>query len=88
MYYPYFLTYMLSGLCISVVVLIWALNNGQFHDQKRARFLPLEDRQDRPPAKTSRISRIEIFGLFGLACGGLMAIAMVLTFAIIRSSGG
>ena len=79
---------MLSGLCISVVVLIWALNNGQFHDQKRARFLPLEDRQDRPPAKISRISRIEIFGLFGLACGGLMAIAMVLTFAIIRSSGG
>ena len=88
MYYPYFLTYMLTGFLISVGVLIWAISKGQFTDQQRARYLPLEDRPDRTPLKISKISRIEIFGLFGLACGGLVAIAMVLTFAILRSSGG
>jgi cbb3-type cytochrome oxidase maturation protein len=34
---------MVAGLVISLVVFFWALKNGQFKDQKRARFLPLEE---------------------------------------------
>ena len=46
MYYPYFIAYMAIGFTISLVVFFWALNTGQFKDQQRARFIPLES--DRP----------------------------------------
>ena len=86
MYYPYFLTYMLIGFVLSLAIFLWALNNGQFKDQKRARFLPLEGIGDAVPAKAPKIGRIETYALFGLACAGLIIIAMVLTaFGFLRS---
>ena len=57
MYYPYFLAYMVSGFVISLVVLFWALRNGQFKDQQRARFLPLEVGLEAEPVKVSKIDR-------------------------------
>ena len=49
MYYPYFIAYMAAGFIISLVVFFWALNSGQFKDQQRARFLPLQnDLQTKP----------------------------------------
>ena len=57
MYYPYFLAYMVSGFVISLVVLFWALRNGQFKDQQRARFLPLEVGLETEPVKVSRVGR-------------------------------
>jgi cbb3-type cytochrome oxidase maturation protein len=46
MYYPYFIAYMAAGFIISLVVFFWALNSGQFKDQQRARFLPLQNDLD------------------------------------------
>ena len=46
MYYPYFLTYMALGLGITLIVFAWALKNGQFKEQQRARFLPLHEAPD------------------------------------------
>lgn len=43
MYYPYFLTYILTGVFIGLAVFLWALKSGQFSEQQRARFLALED---------------------------------------------
>lgn len=43
MYYPFFLTYILTGVIIALIVFIWALKNGQFSDQQRARFLAIEN---------------------------------------------
>ena len=54
MYYPYFIAYMSAGFVISIVVFIWALNNGQFKDQQRARFIPLENDPNPNPAPPSR----------------------------------
>ena len=85
MYYPYFITYMLSGLALSLLVFFWALRNGQFRDQQRARFIPLDNEGESPPGKVSRIGKIETYALFGLACGGLLSTVMVLTFALIRA---
>jgi cbb3-type cytochrome oxidase maturation protein len=82
MYFPYFITYISIGLVISIVVFIWAIKNGQFKDQQRARFLPLEDDSDRSAAETNRISRYEIYALFILAIGGLGASAAVLIYSI------
>lgn len=86
MYYPYFITYMLIGLVISFFVFLWALNNGQFKDQKRARFLPLQGEQESKPHHVSRMSRIELYALALIATTGLMACAAVLVFALIRAS--
>ena len=54
----------------------------QFGDQQRARFLPLMDAEDQPPVKTTRIHRIEIYGLFFLAVAGLSATGAVLAYAL------
>ena len=84
MYYPYFITYMLLGLAASLIVFIWALNNNQFKDQQRARFLPLHGETTSEPVRASRISRIEVCALFGLACVGLLLITAVLGFGILK----
>jgi cbb3-type cytochrome oxidase maturation protein len=86
MYYPYFITYMLIGLVLGFLVFLWALNNGQFKDQKRARFLPLQDERETRPRHVSRVSRIELYALVVLATTGLMACAAVLIFALLRPS--
>jgi nitrogen fixation-related uncharacterized protein len=82
MYFPYFITYMAIGFGISLAVFLWALERGQFRDQRRARFLPLEGAPAAEPAKLSRKGLIETGGLFALACCGLAASASVIIFAL------
>lgn len=84
MYYPYFLTYMLAGFIISILVFFWALHNRQFKDQQRARFLPLQGGDRAEPVKVSKMNRIEGYALLGLACLGLLTTAAVLIFALVR----
>lgn len=83
MYFPYFITYMMVGLAISLTVFFWALKNGQFKDQQRARFLPLEGEQEPPVEKVSNIRRYEIYALMFLAFAGLAASAAVLVFSLL-----
>ena len=87
MYYPYFLAYMVSGFVISLVVLLWALRNGQFKDQDRARFLPLEDKPVPGPAKLSRMGRWQTVILVALACSGLVATAAAIVISLIVAGG-
>ncbi|MCF8028769.1 MAG: cbb3-type cytochrome oxidase assembly protein CcoS [Desulfobacteraceae bacterium] len=82
MYFPYFIAYMGIGITLAVVVFIWALKNGQFNDQQRARFLPLEAEADAGGAKSSSMGRLETYVLAFLACAGLAASAAVLIFAL------
>jgi len=82
-YFPYFITYIAVGFIISLTVFIWALKNNQFSDQRRARFLPLENEKVADAAPVSAISRYEIYGLLLLACAGLLASAAVLVFALL-----
>jgi cbb3-type cytochrome oxidase maturation protein len=88
MYYPYFIAYMASGFVISIVVFFWALNNGQFKDQQRARFIPLENDLKRNPvkAKVSRFARIEITALFSLVCICLACSVAVVVFALMKAA--
>lgn len=82
MYFPYFITYIIIGFAVSLVVFFWALNNGQFRDQQRARFLPLEDEPEPRAFNVSRINRYEMYALLFLACAGLISSAAVLVFAL------
>ena len=86
MYYPYFLTYMALGLGVTLIVFFWALNSGQFKEQQRARYLPLHEAPDPPPAKPSRFIRLEISLLFVMVALGLSASAAVIIFAPIHGS--
>jgi len=84
MYYPYFLAYMVSGFVISLIVLLWALKNGQFKDQQRARFLPLEVGLETEPVKESKIGKIEAYALIVVASLGLFGTAATLLFSIFK----
>jgi len=85
MYYPYFIAYMAAGFVISILVFFWALNNGQFNDQQRARFIPLQDDLETAPLKASRFARAEIYVMFALACLGLATSAAVVTLALLQA---
>ena len=86
MYYPYYIAYMAAGFVVSIVVFIWALNNGQFKDQQRARFIPLETDLNTEPLKASRFARIETIALFSLVCICLACSVAVITFALMKSA--
>ena len=85
MYYPYFIAYMAAGFVISIAVFFWALNRGQFKDQQRARFLPLENEPGAKPVKLSWIARIETWTMFALACSGLAATMVAVLLTLLRS---
>ena len=86
MYFPYFITYMVVGFVISLAVFFWALRNGQFKDQQRARFLPLEDEHEKPIAKISTFKRYEAYALVLLSLAGLAASGAVLLFALLNAN--
>ena len=86
MYFPYFITYMAVGFVISLVVFLWAIKNGQFKDQKRARFLPLEDELEPSVAKVSTFKRYEVYILLFLALAGLAASGAVLVFSLLNAN--
>ena len=77
---------MLAGFVISLLVFFWALRHGQFREQERARFLPLQGEPETEPVPRSGISRIEVYALVFLACAGLIATGAVLVFALVRGS--
>jgi cbb3-type cytochrome oxidase maturation protein len=77
---------MSAGFVISIVVFIWALNNGQFKDQQRARFIPLESDLQTEPVKASRFARIQTIALFSLVCICLSCSVAVITFALIKAA--
>ncbi len=85
MYYPYFIAYMAAGFAISIAVFFWALNQGQFKDQERARFLPLQNESGANPVKLSRLARIETWTMFVLACSGLATTAVMVLIVLLRS---
>jgi cbb3-type cytochrome oxidase maturation protein len=86
MYFPFFIAYMIVGFAISLLVFYWALHNGQFNDQQRARYLPLEGGVNRSaPVKLPMVKRIETFTLFLLAGCGLLATAIGLVVIITRA---
>ena len=84
MYFPFFVAYMAVGFAVSLGVFFWALGRGQFSDQQRARYLPLDEEVDRGPAKVSRMNRLEAYALLALATSGLLASGGVLLFSLLR----
>lgn len=84
MYYPFFLTYILTGVLIGGSVFLWALKSGQFTQQQRARFLALEDVH--PGAETaSGKAKLEIYCIFYLALSTIVASVALVGYALFFS---
>jgi cbb3-type cytochrome oxidase maturation protein len=79
MYYPYFLAYILTGVFIGIAVFLWALKNGQFSDQQRARFLALEEGR---PEAASHGSGFQLYFIFYLALAGVAASFALVGYAL------
>ena len=86
MYFPYYIAYMIIGFLLTLVVFFWALNQGQFKDQNRARYIPLEADVNRKPTKVSRFARIETYGLFALVGITLIASVAAIAFSLIKAN--
>ena len=86
MYFPYFIAYILIGVMLAALVFVWAIREGQFKDQKRARFLQLEDEPQAVPIETRKMHAWEIYGLLFLALAGLATSAAVLIFSYLISA--
>jgi hypothetical protein len=64
-----------------LILFIWALKNGQFRDQQRARYLPVDEEEPQPVGPVSRGAHIQSYILIGLMAFGLLAIVWVVIYA-------
>ena len=87
MYFPFFLAYMAAGFVICLAVFFWALNRGQFRDQQRARFLPLEDKPSSGPVRLSKGGRVQSVILLAMACSGLVASIVAVVLSLMAAGG-
>jgi cbb3-type cytochrome oxidase maturation protein len=85
MYFPYFIAYMTAGLIISALVFLWALKSGQFREQQRARYLPLDPDMGGGPESVSKFHRVHPYLLFGLVFLILLASVVFVVFVLVKS---
>ena len=86
MYYPFFIVYLIVGFAVTLWAFWWALRNGQFKDQQRARFLPLDEEGEQAAVTVTRFHRYQAYLLLALAGSGMLALAAAVVYIII--SGG
>ena len=87
MYFPYFMAYMGLGLAVTLPVFAWALKTGQFKEQGRARYLPIEpDDEGRAGRNPSKFAVWEVWTLMFMAILGLAACAATVVFSLIRAN--
>ena len=86
MYFPYYIAYMTSGFFLTLVVFFWALNQGQFNDQNRARYIPLKADIESKPLQPSRFARLETYALFVLVGIALAASMAVVTYSLFKAN--
>ncbi len=86
-YIPWVLLIILS-LWVSLAAFFWALKQGQFSEQERARYLPLRS-EISPPiiAHPSRPTR-EVYALLAVLCMGLLGLLVTLIVTVVSRTGG
>ena len=82
MVYLAWLSLVAVGIGISIMVFLWALKNGQFADQARARYLPLAEEGPLQPAEISRRLPAEVYALTIIITLGILSIVSTITLTI------
>jgi cbb3-type cytochrome oxidase maturation protein len=59
--YLLFIIFIFSGLFFGILAFLWALKSGQFKEQERARYLPIEDEQEKPDNVVSRSDKLQSY---------------------------
>jgi len=81
------ITLVAISLGISLFAFLWAMRTGQFSDQARARFLPLNDSlRAQGPEKPTGLPA-EIYALLGIAGIALAGIFLVIILSLGRAQG-
>jgi cbb3-type cytochrome oxidase maturation protein len=81
MVYFFFILFLFSGLIFGILVFMWALKNGQFKDQQRARYLAIDEDEIEPVRQVSGSNRYPRVALMGLLIFGLLSIATIVVYA-------
>lgn len=82
MVYIAWLSLIAVGIGISIMVFLWALKNGQFSDQGRARYLPLGEEISLRPVEVSKRLPREVYALIIIIALGILSIASTITLTI------
>ena len=82
MVYVAWLTLIATGIGTSIIVFLWALKNGQFADQGRARYLPLGEEVPLRPVDVSKRLPREVYALIIIIALGILSIASTITLTI------
>ncbi len=79
--YPLFIIFIFSGLFFGIIVFLWALKSGQFKEQQRARYLAIEDEEEKPDFVVSLSAKLQVYELFGFIIVGILVSASVVIYA-------
>ena len=82
MVYIAWLSLIAAGIGTSIMVFLWALKNGQFADQGRARYLPLGEEFPLHPVEVSKRLPVEVYALIIIIALGILSIVSTLTLTI------
>jgi cbb3-type cytochrome oxidase maturation protein len=86
--YPYWISLVTISLSVSLVAFVWALRDGQFSDQGRARFLPLSDEFPRQPVEYPSKLTLEAYVLLSIVVLGSFGIVGSLVLSLWRFKQG
>jgi cbb3-type cytochrome oxidase maturation protein len=82
MFYLGWLMLIAVGVGASIGVFVWALKTGQFTDQQRARYLPLQNEQlELPQAQSPRLPA-EVYALILIVILGIICFISTITLTI------
>jgi cbb3-type cytochrome oxidase maturation protein len=87
MYFPTWISLVMVSLGLSLAAFAWGLGSGQFSDQGRARYLPLQDEHHTPPVRTSWKIGAEIYVLFFVVAMGLVGMVAAVVLSFCRAKG-
>jgi cbb3-type cytochrome oxidase maturation protein len=86
--YPYWICLVTISLSVSLLAFVWALRNGQFSDQGRARYLPLSEEFPQQPVKHPSKLTLEAYTLLFIGILGSLGIVGSLVFSLWRVKKG
>ena len=82
MVYVAWLSLIAAGIGTSILVFLWALKNGQFADQGRARYLPLGEEMPLGSVEVSKRLPVEVYALIIIITLGILSIGSTITLTI------
>ena len=84
MFVPLWAIFLVTGLTMAVITVVWAIRTRQFEEQKRARFIPLAGMSEAElVAPAERSHRAEKIGVMALVVVGGAAIGACLLLTVL-----